>query len=102
MFYLLVSSFENKNDQENYTRYFLPTIKIKYYNVVIDRRNVFYQPVKINLRAYENIQKATNGQDDDYKTALHLDYHCFKKYYQLIAIDTSKEQALDADPKAIQ
>ena len=72
MFYLLVSSFENKNDQEHYTRYFLPTIKIKYCNVVIHRRNVFYQPVKINLMAYENIQKAANGQDDDYKTALHL------------------------------
>ena len=31
-----------------------------------------------------------------------LDYAYFKKYYKTIAIDLSKEQALDADPRAIQ
>ena len=31
-----------------------------------------------------------------------LDYTYFKKYYKTIAIDLSKQQALDADPKAIQ
>ena len=31
-----------------------------------------------------------------------LDYPCFKKYYNLISIDLSKQQKLDADPKAIQ
>ena len=31
-----------------------------------------------------------------------LDYTWFKKYYKMIAIDLCKEQALDANPKAIQ
>ena len=31
-----------------------------------------------------------------------LDYPCFKKYYKLIAVDLSKQQKLDADPKAKQ
>ena len=31
-----------------------------------------------------------------------LDYTYFKKYYEMIAIDLSKKQALDADPRAIQ
>ena len=31
-----------------------------------------------------------------------LDYTYFKKYYKIIAIDLSKQQILDADPKAIQ
>ena len=31
-----------------------------------------------------------------------LDYPHFKKYYKLLAIDLSKQQKLDADPKAIQ
>ena len=31
-----------------------------------------------------------------------LDYTYFKKYYKMIAVDLSKQQALDADPKAIQ
>ena len=31
-----------------------------------------------------------------------LDYSYFKENYKLIAIDLSKQQALDADPRAIQ
>ena len=31
-----------------------------------------------------------------------LDYTYFKKYYKLIAIDLSKQQKLDADPKALK
>ena len=31
-----------------------------------------------------------------------LDYTCFRKYYKMIAIDLNKQQALDADPRAIQ
>ena len=31
-----------------------------------------------------------------------LDYTYFKKYYKMIAVDLSKQQVLDADPKAIQ
>ena len=42
------------------------------------------------------------GQEDDYTTGYLLDYNCFKKYYKTIAIDLSKPQALDVDPKAIK
>ena len=42
------------------------------------------------------------GQGDDYTTGCLLDYPYFKKHYKLIAIDLSKQQTLDADPKAIQ
>ena len=31
-----------------------------------------------------------------------IDYPYFKKYSKLVAIDLSKQQKLDADPKAIQ
>ena len=31
-----------------------------------------------------------------------LDYSCFKDHYKLIAIDLSKQQALDVDPRTIQ
>ena len=42
------------------------------------------------------------GQGDDYTTGCLLEYTYFKKYYQMIGIDLSKQQALDADPEAIQ
>ena len=31
-----------------------------------------------------------------------LDYNCFKKHDKIIATDLSKQQVLDANPKAIQ
>ena len=55
-----------------------------------------------NKISYENIRKIAIGQGDDYKTGCFLDYTYLKKYYKMIAIDLSKEQALNADPKAIQ
>ena len=51
-------------------------------------------------KTYENIRKLTTGQGDDYTTVLVFNY--FKKHYKIIAIDLSKQQALDADPKLIQ
>ena len=42
------------------------------------------------------------SQGDDSTTRCLLDYPYFKNYYELITIDLSKQQKLDADPKAIQ
>ena len=69
---------------------------------MIDRRNIFDQPVKNYLIIYENIRKIATCQGDDYTTGCLLDYLYFKNYYKMIAMDLSKEQALDADPKLIQ
>ena len=57
---------------------------------------------KNDLRTYDNIRKIATGQGDDYTTGCFLDYSYFKENYKLIAIDLSKQQNLDADPKAIQ
>ena len=46
--------------------------------------------------------KNVTGQGDDYTTSCLLDYIYFKNYYKMIAVDLSKQQALDTDPKAIQ
>ena len=68
---------------------------------MIDEQNFFDQPVKSNLIIYDNIPKIATGQGDYYTTGFLLDYTYFKNY-QMIAIDLIKQQALDADPKAIQ
>ena len=57
---------------------------------------------KIIKKTYENIRKIATGQGDDYTTGCLLDYIYFKNYYKMIVVDLSKQQALDADPKAIQ
>ena len=43
-----------------------------------------------------------SGQGNDYTAGFLLDYNYFKKHYKIIAVDLSKEQALNADQKAIQ
>ena len=69
---------------------------------MFDGQNLFDQLVINNLRMHDGIQKTETGQGDDYSTGCLLDYNYFKNYYKVIAIDLSKQQALDADPKAIQ
>ena len=69
---------------------------------MIDGKNFFDEPVKNDKVTYKNVRKIAIGQGDDYTTGCLLDYTYLKKCYKMIAIDLSKQQALDADPKAIQ
>ena len=54
---------------------------------MIDRKNVFGQSVKNDIRAYDNIRQISTGQGDDYTTGFLLDYNYFKEHYNIIAID---------------
>ena len=69
---------------------------------MINGENFFDQPVKNKKVTYENIRKIAIGQGDDYTTGCLLDYPYFIDTYKMIAVDLSKQQALDADPRAIQ
>ena len=69
---------------------------------MIDVQNFFDQPVKNNLRTNDNIRKIPIHQVDDYTSGCLLDYNYFNNYYEMIAIDLSKQQPIDVDPKAIQ
>ena len=69
---------------------------------MIDGKNFFDQPVKNDKVTYENIRKIATGRGDDYTTGCLLNYIYFRKYYKMIAVDLSKQQALDTDPKAIE
>ena len=62
----------------------------------------FGQPIDSLAKTYKNIRKIVTDQGDDYTTGCLLDHPYFKNHYKMIAIDLSKQQALDADPRAIQ
>ena len=62
---------------------------------------IFDQPVKNDERMHDNIRKTQVGQGDDYTTGCLLDY-LFSEKHKMIAIDLSKQRAVDWDPKAIQ
>ena len=69
---------------------------------MIDGQKFFNQRVKNSLRTYDTIQKIATGQGDDYTAGCLLDYNYFQNYYKMVSIDLSKQQVLDADPKATQ
>ena len=59
---LFVLSFEDKEQRKSYKRYYLPTLKIKSYNVMIDRQNFFDLPLRHKLMTYDRIQKIATVQ----------------------------------------
>ena len=69
---------------------------------MVDRRNFFDQPINSMNKTYENIRKIAIGKGDDSTTGCLLDYPYFEENYKLIAIDLSRQNELDADPRAIQ
>ena len=76
-------------------------------NAIINGKSFFDQPVKNKFNTYYHtyyysIQKILTAQGDDYTTGWLLDYNYFKDYYKMITIDISKQQVLDAVPKAKQ
>ena len=69
---------------------------------MIDGGNFFDQRIHSMAKTYKNIRRTATGQGDDYTTDCLLDFSYFKENYKMIAIDLSKQQLLDADPRTIQ
>ena len=90
---LFVLSFkDDEDDRESHKQYYLPTVATKDYNVMIDGRNLFDEPIKYDSKSYVSIRKIATGQGDNYTTGCLLYYPYFKNCYKLIAIDLSKQQ----------
>ena len=59
---LFVLSFENENDRISHSNYYLPKVEIKDYNVMVNGRNSFDQPINSMNKTYENIRRIATGQ----------------------------------------
>ena len=104
---LFVLAYNNTagNDQvfvDSSQKYLLPRVKIDNYNIEIDERNFYDQPINNSIKQYVEVRKISTGQGDNYTTGCLLDYSYFRKYYRLLAADLSKQKALDADSRAVQ
>ena len=88
--------------RNSHQKYFLPRVNITNYNVLIDGRNFYDQPINSLIRQYDEIRKIATGQGYYYTTGCLLDYQYFKDHYSLIAIDLSRQKELDTDSRAIQ
>ena len=102
--FVMAYSRENNNQptRDGRTKYYLSRIDLNKYNVIIDGRNFYDNPIESDVEKYRELKKVIIGKGQDYTTGSLLDYYYFKNYYELVAVDLSKQKELDADPRAIQ
>ena len=102
---LFVATFKNTNPNainfNSHTKYALPKINLTKFNVLIDGRNFYDQPISDKLRKYE-LRNLTIGKGNDYTTGSLLYYKYFKDHNNIIACDLSRQKELDVDPRSIQ
>ena len=93
---------DNKVSVDSYKNNFLPRVKIENFDIEIDGKNFYDQPMNDPIKKYNEVRKISTGRVDDYTTGCLLDFAYFEKNDRLIAADLSKQKALDADSRAIQ
>ena len=82
--------------------YALHRVNLTKFNVFIDGRNFYDQPISDEITKYNELIKLTTGKGEDYTTGCLLDYQYYKDHYLITACDLSKQKELDVDPKSIQ
>ena len=93
---------DNTSTVNSHRKYFLPRVEIKNYNIEIDGRNFYDQPITDLIKQFNEVRKISTGPGDDYTTGCLLDFAYFKNNYRPIAADLSKQKVLEADSRAIQ
>ena len=88
---LFVLSFPNEEDRSSLSKYYLPNVEIKDYNVLIDLQPFYEIPIKNKEQTYKNIAELINY--DNYTTGNSLNYEYFCKHYKLISVDLSKQNS---------
>ena len=81
---LFVLAYDNMADNNevyvnSYKKYFIPRVKIDNYNIEIDGRNFYDQPINDSIKQYDEVRKISAGKGDDYTTGCLLDCAYFEK-----------------------
>ena len=97
---LFVLAYQNADDRQSFSQFYLPRIMVKDFNVIIDKLAFFDLPIKTEEEAYEKIIDIS--RNNEYTMGNLLGYDYFKKHYKLIAIDLSKQQVLQENEDLIQ
>ena len=96
---------DNRVTADSHRRYFLPRVEIKNYNIEIDGRNFYDQPINNQetndlIKQYDELRKVSTGQVMITQLAVYwILLISKKKKYRLTAADLSKQKALDADSR---
>ena len=85
MFVLAYNNKEGDNNvsTDSFKRYFLPRVKTENYNIEIDGKYFYDQPINDSIKQCDEIRKISTGQGDDYTTGCLLDFAYFEKKLQI-------------------
>ena len=102
---LFVMAYNRANGQptrNGQKKYYLPRIDLEKYNVIIDGRNFYDNPIESDIEKYRELIKVMIGKGEDNTSGSLFDFNYFNEHYKLVAVDLSKQKELDADPRTIQ
>ena len=102
LFAMGYNSINGQPTRNGQRKYYLRRIDLNKYNVIIDGRNFYDNPIENNIEKYRELEKVMIGKGEDCTTGSLLDFNYFNKHYKLVVVDLSKQKELDTDPRAIQ
>ena len=73
---------------------------MKNYNVIVNRKTFYDQPVDFDINRYQEIRNLTTGQGEVYATGCLINYEYIRNHYKLIAVYLRRQK--DSHPKAIK
>ena len=74
--FVLTYPINDDNNRQSFFRFYLPSIMVKDYNVIIDKLGFFNLPIKTEEEAYEKIKDIS--RNNEYTTGNLLDHDYFK------------------------
>ena len=102
LFFMAYNRANGQPTRNGQQKYYLPRIDLEKYNVIIDGRNFYDNPIESDIEKYRELKKVMTGKGEDNTTGSLLDFNYFDKHYKLVAVDLSKQKDLYADPRATQ
>ena len=86
LFLMAYSRAANQPTRDGRRKYYLPRIDLEKYNVIIDGRNFYDNPIESDIEKYRELKKVMIGKGEDYTTGSLLDFNYFKEHYKLVAV----------------
>ena len=88
---LFVLAFPNEGDRRSFSKYYTPTVEIKYYNVILNGEPFYEIPIKIKEETYKAITELIRSDILRDGNVFNFEYFC--EHYKLIAIDLNKQKS---------
>ena len=93
LFLLSFKNGDNGSTRSSSLEYYIPLVEIKYFNILLNNKLFFDQPVKNKQEAYEKLAEMLRNYDYTIMTMtiLLLDYLYHQNFYKIIGIDLLRQ-----------